>query len=407
MWNALKTVWTNRDIRIVTLTMFCLGFTFASAWPYQSLIALDQLHFSPRGFAAVLISVAVIGMIGNVVIGHFSDLAANRKQAILAALAAGAFGFGLFALLPSKATFLFCMLVVVPISTSSYGQLFAVIRTITAQDPTEAASVNSAVRAVYAASWIVVPGLVGAWIAYRQNVSDSYGIAGMAYLFCFLLYAAFGPSGGRPSTQTTQRLRSLIEALRLVAARPIFIRIVALALIGMAHPLNAAVLPLLIEGPLQGTTRDIGLLAGLVAGLEIPFMLLAGSACRRMPTYVVVAIGGLTYAAYALGLSQATALWHVYALSVIGAAGAAVILSLFLSYLQDLMPDRPGLGTSLISIEGVLARAGSAATFALIGIWTSLAGALLIGGLAGVVGVALLVLLETRGTPVEGLPKAA
>lgn len=407
MWQAFRQIIANRDIRIVTLTLFCLGFTFASAWPYQSLIAIDQLGFTPGNFALILAAGAVIGMLGNLVIGHFSDLAANRKQAILIALGAGAFGFGLFALLPSKATFLFCLLVVVPISTSSYGQLFAVIRTITADNPGEAASVNSAVRAIYAASWIVVPGLVGAWIAFRQNVSDSFGIAALAYLFCFSLYALFGPSGGRPLPESTSRIAGLLEAMRLIVTRRIFLRIAALALIGMAHPLNAAVLPLLVEGTLHGTTRDIGLLAGLVAGLEIPFMLLAGAACRRMSPYVVIAIGGATYAAYVIGLSQASALWQVYALSVVGAAGAAVILSLFLSYLQDLLPERPGLGTSLISIEGVLARAGSAATFALIGVWTSLSGALLIGGLAGLAGVVLLLTLDLRRSPVEGLRKAA
>jgi predicted MFS family arabinose efflux permease len=401
MWNALKTVWHSRDIRVVTLTLFCLGFTFASAWPYQSLIAIDQLGFKPRAFAALLAAGAIIGMVGNVVIGHFSDLAANRKQAILVALTAGAFGFGLFALLPSQATFLFCMLVVVPVSTSSYGQLFAVIRTITAETPGEAASINSAVRAVYAASWIIVPGLVGAWIAFSQNVSDSFGIAALAYLICVAIYAVYGPSGGSPNPPVGSRWAGLSQAVRLIAARPIFLRILALALIGLAHPLNAAVLPLLVEGPLQGTTRDIGLLAGLIAGLEIPFMILAGSACRRMPTYVVVAMGGLTYAVFALGLSQATALWQVYALTVVGAAGAAVILSLFLSYLQDLLPDRPGLGTSLMSIEGVLARAGSAATFALIGTTISLSGALLIGGLAGIAGVVLLISLELHRAPVR------
>ena len=395
MWAAFIEVMRNRDIRIVTITMFCLGFTFASAWPYQSLIALEQLKFSETEFALILLGVAVIGMVGNVVIGHFSDQARNRKQAIVVALGVGTIGFGLFALLPSKLTFLLCMLVAVPIATSSFSQLFAVIRAITATRPSgEAASINSAVRTIYAASWIVVPGLVGAWIAFRQNVSDSYGIAALAYLFCFALYLTLGPSGGRAEALTVSRWASLSEAVRLIAARPIFLRVAALALIGMAHPLNAAVLPLLVEGELGGTTRDIGILAGLVAGLEIPFMILAGSACRRFPVWLVVLVGGLIYSVYALLLGQATALWQVYVLALPCAAGAAVILSLFLSYVQDLMPDRPGLGTSLMSIEGVMARALSALVFALIGSWISLSGALLIAGGLGILGAVSLVALE-------------
>ena len=397
MWNSLTKILTTPSLRVATITLFCLGFTYASTIPYQSIIGIDQLGMSNWHYSILMIAMAVTGMIGSFVMGYFSDRTDDRKKSILITLGVGAVGFGAFSIFPSLWSFIFCLVLISPISGSTYGQLFAVIRSQTAEfGSRDAASVNSVVRSIYAASWILVPGLVGLYIATRKNVSDSYSIAAAAFAFCFLIYLVFGKSVKNNTVGQGSAWAGFKTALNLVASRQIFLRVLALALIATPQPTNGALLPLFITHLPGGTTADVGLLAGLVAGLEIPFMLLAGYFNRSKPTWIIIIVAGLTHATYLFGLGFVTATWQIYLLSIINAAGAAVMLSLHLSYLQDLMPDRPGLGTSLLSIGSLLNKGFGAVVFASAGTVIGFSGAAWFGVTVTVIGCVLLYLLDRR-----------
>jgi hypothetical protein len=110
-------------------------------------------------------------LIGGLLVGHFSDQATRRKGLIIAAFATGAIGYGLIGMLPSLPTLAIGLVLLGPFSSSAYAQLFAVIRSISQKMGTaEAAQINSNVRAVFALSWIVTPGLVGVFVASRGSI---------------------------------------------------------------------------------------------------------------------------------------------------------------------------------------------------------------------------------------------
>jgi predicted MFS family arabinose efflux permease len=399
MLNAFLSVVRDPQIRVAAITVFCLGFPMAATIPYHSIIGIDQLGLSTGQFAALMVAMGLFGTLGNVVIGNFSDHARDRKQAVLVSFAVGAVGFGMFALFPSIWTFLVCLLVVMPVSSSAFAQLFATIRVTTqSMEPSEAAAINSVVRAIFAMAWIVVPGLVGAYVAISGQVSDSFGIGALALTGCFLLYWWAGPSNANTDKPTVGRWASLRDAVALIFGANVFRRIVALAMIGAAHPVNMTIMPLVVIGIPGGTTRDVGLLAGLVAAMEIPFMLLGAALVRRWGIVPVILAGGAIYGLYLAGLSSATAVWQIYFLTLLSALGAAAILSLFLSFLQDLLPDRPGLGTSLNSVQQLLARALGAAIMAGVGSFYGLSGAALVGTGLVLCGCVTLMLVERNSS---------
>ena len=72
----------------------------------------------------------------------------------------------------------------------------------------------------------------------------------------------------------------------------------------------------------------------------------------------------------------------LWALMLPAGAGGAVILTLPIAYLQDLMADRPGTGSSLMSLQFLIASALGALCFA---VGTALSGY----GLAALLGVAV------------------
>jgi MFS family permease len=394
MWQTFLKIWGSAKIRVATVTLFCLGFTYASTVPYLSIIGVDQLGMSTWQFSALGVSAAFAGMIASLVLGYFSDQVRDRKKAILWVLAFGAVGFGFFAIAPALWSFIFCLVVVYPISNSAYPQLFAVIRTeANTYGEREAVAINSVVRSIYAGSWILVPGLVGLFIATRKNVSDSYGIAAAAFALCFAIYLIFGTRSKNENQSSSTAWAGLKEAFALVYSKRIFSRILALGLIATVHPANASLLPLYITHLPGGSTTDVGLISGLVAGLEIPFMLLGGYLNHRMPLWQIIVAAGLVHVIYFLGLGMATSLWHVYALAVLNAAGAAILLSLHLSYVQELLPDRPGLGTSLLSISSLLYRTLGALVFASAGL-VGFSGAAWIGAALALTGCGLLYKLD-------------
>jgi MFS family permease len=395
MWQSFLKVVATSSIRVATITLFCLGFTFASTFPYQSIIGVDQLGLSTGQFSMLMLAVAIAGMIGSFVLGYASDLVVDRKRSILIVLAIGAFGFGAFALLPSIWSFMLCLLVFAPISNSAYGQLFAVIRTQTnILGSKEAASVNSVVRSIYAGSWIIVPGLVGLFIATRKNVSDSFAIAAAAFMLSFLIYLFFGAETKNIATSQLSAWAGFKAALKLVGSKTILLRLLALSLIATPHPVNAALLPLMITHFSGGNTMDVGIMVGLVAGLEIPFMLLGGYFGQSKPIWFIIVCAGLVHASYLFGLGFAHSLWQIYALAVLNAAGAAILLSQHMNYYQDLMPDRPGLGTSLQSISSLLYKGYGAAVFASAGTIIGFSGAAWLGGALALLGCVMLFALD-------------
>jgi predicted MFS family arabinose efflux permease len=397
MWQATIVAIRDSRIRNIAVALLLLGFTYASTIPYQSIIGIEQLGLSERQMGLLIFGIGLSGMIGNLTLGYLSDYAQNRKTSVLISLAVGFFGFGAFATWPSVTTFLICCLLINPISGSAYSQLFAIVRTMTIEKgDAEAASINSAVRTFYALSWIVVPGLVGLFIATRKNVSDSFAIAALAFGLCFVFYALFGPKGGRTQISGKSAWNNLREAFGLIFEARVFRRLIALSFIQGPHPLIAAALPLIITSLPHGGTADVGFLAGLFAALEIPIMLVAGMLNRNWHTWTLIIIGALTHVSFLLAVGLASNVASIYAFAIFNAAGTAIMVTLHVSYVQELLPERPGLATSLLSITTLVNRTLSAFVFAGIGLVYSYAGAMTAMAFLALLGSVAIYLLDRR-----------
>ena len=76
--------------------------------------------------------------------------------------------------------------------------------------------------------------------------------------------------------------------------------------------------------------------------------------------------------------------------------GAAAIISFPITYLQDLIADRPGLGSALISVN-IFASAGiGALVFAAGTFMTGYSGTAILSAVTGLSGIALLGFLQGR-----------
>lgn len=375
--------------------LFIVGITLSITQPYESLIAVEYLGFSNLQFGIILFFMAVFGASANILMGYFSDIISSRKTTIMIALAAGAIGYTAFSVFENKTTFLICFLLLNPLALTSFYQLFGSIRNKVDRFETQnAASINSIVRSIFSASWIVGPFLIGLWIARSGNLFDAFMIASVGYSLCFVIFCCLKKENSRNSDEARKNVGSLKKNIADIFSSPIFLRVVCIALISVAHPINAAVLPLMVADLSQHAVQHVGYIFGFVAALEIPFMLALIPLTRRYGISYAVILGGLIFATYLALLTLAVSLTQIYVLAVLNAAGAAAMLSLHISFLQDLLPGRPGLGTSLLSIGNLISRGLAALIFAAIGSVFSIPVALAVCGLMVMVGVMFLLYLE-------------
>jgi SET family sugar efflux transporter-like MFS transporter len=116
-------------------------------------------------------------------------------------------------------------------------------------------------------------------------------------------------------------------------------------------PLTLAVqaLPLFIETELGGDVGDAGLLLGLCAALEIPFMLGLGMLAGRLPLRALLFAGAACGIAYYTLVALAGDLPVLVAGQVLNALFIAAISGLGISYMQDMLPRHPGRATTLFT----------------------------------------------------------
>jgi SET family sugar efflux transporter-like MFS transporter len=123
----------------------------------------------------------------------------------------------------------------------------------------------------------------------------------------------------------------------------------AFAILQCATNVSIQALPLFIGRDLGGDVRDAGLILGLCAGLEIPLMLGLGALSVRMPLRRLLLIGALCEVAYLVLATSASVTWQLAVGQVLNASAVAAIQGLGVSYVQDMLPGRPGRASTLFT----------------------------------------------------------
>ena len=394
MTRFLPDVFRNPTVRVSMLAIFAFGFAGAATSPYQAVIAIRELGLSNGLYSALIFAAAAVNVTVSILLGNLADRLGEFRRLMLSVAVFGIFGYGAVYVFPTQATFVLSALLLLPIYNALNSLLFANVRATTNGMPrADVATVNSGVRAMISLSWVLVPGFVGILLSRSTSMLPAYLFASLACLVCLCLIAAFLPRQSGTDNAATHHL-SYLAALAEVISPRVFVRVIAVALISSTLHVNGAILPLIVTGPAHGTVGDIGILVGIVALLEVVFIVVWGRAQRIMSHVTALAIGTIIYVVYLLLLGFAFAPWHVYALTLVSGVGAAALISIPITYLQDLIAERPGLGSALISVN-IFVSAGLSALLFAIGTGVSgYSGTAIIGAAAGLCGLFLLLFFD-------------
>jgi predicted MFS family arabinose efflux permease len=347
-------------LRLSAFLLFGFATGIASFAPYLSTLGLRVFGLPDLALSAVLVTGALVAVLSSVSLGLVTDLRQNRRRIAILTATAWLAGGASVALWPSPVTFILAHSLLLPIGGALFGQVFVLVRIETTDHP-DREGIAAAIRAVFSLSFILILPLWSAAIAAGVPLVSVYtvlGLTGAALLAAVLLrWPADMP--GHQSPGGTD-IRGAVRALR---SPSVLLRLGAIGMIKSPVALYMVLLGLLFARAGR-PDADTALFAGLVAGLEIPVMLATGAMLRRLPKPALIALAALLHAGFLLAFAAFAGQAWVWALALPAAAAAAVILTVPIGYLQDLMADRPGAGGALIALHQFAGDAIMGAVFA-------------------------------------------
>lgn len=395
--SAIRLCLTDPALRAAGLILALQGAVACSFGPYFSTLAVNAFGFGDRGYAILLTLASIISVSASVIGGIRADQTANRRKVTLTSVVSLLLGTVLMTAVPGPWIFALTAAVLIPISSITFSQVFALARlAATRYPPEDRDGILAVIRALFALPFIIVLPLWSVAFAAGAPITLIFPVGLALSALMLLAVLRLWPADGtnlwddRPSGLSFRAALSEIGHPRIAA------RVVALGAVFSASTVYMAIISLIMTAEVGRGTQDVALYVGLVAGLEVPFMLMIPGLTRGIPRTRLIFAGTALYCVHVAFLPVLAATPFVWLLVLPAAIGGAVTLTVPIAYLQDLLADRPGAGASLMALQRLAGDVIAATCFAL---GTTLAGygtVALLGVTASLVGAAALWAAERR-----------
>lgn len=381
--SAIRLCLTDPALRAAGLVMALQGAIVCSFGPYFSTLAVNAYGFGDRGFAVLLALSTIVSVAASVAGGIRADQTAKRRQVTLVAVASLVAGMLLMTVAPGPWVFALVAAVLLPLGSVTFGQVFALARLAATRHPeAERDGIMAVIRALFALPFVVVLPLWAVAFGQGAQVTAIFPVGLVMAGGMFLLVLRQWPEDGATAWQDPRSGLSFRAALAEMGRPRLALRVLALGAVNAAATVYMAILALVMVPDIGRGAADVALYAGIIAGLEVPFMLMLPSLTRGIPRPVLIFWGAALYAVHVALLPVLAGSPLVWALVLPAALGGAVTLTVPIAYLQDLLADRPGAGASLMAVQRLAGDVIAALCFA---VGTALAGY----GLVAALGVAV------------------
>lgn len=382
---------------MIGAALLLLGLQFASVYPYQSLIAIDRIGLSKPVFSLVLVLASLTAVTTAVLFGIWGDQRGSRRNIALTAALAGTLGLGLMIAAPGPLVLILSIGVLLPVASSLYGQLFALARLASAEDGRARDGILGTIRAAMSASFLAM--LIYWTFAFRggTDVMTVFFSAGLASLALLALLWFGWPRDGATAWQDQRSGLNMAQAIREIAHPPVLLRLVLLGALSSMTVLYMVLVSLVFEASALRDTSDVALYVGLVAGVEVPCMLLLPRIALRLPRATLIALGAGLYAVHMLALPLLVDTPLIWIGPLIAGVGGTAMISLPIPYYQDLLAGRPGTASAMLALQKLISDILAAAAFALGTFVGGYATVTVIGVAVAMVGAVGLYLVDRKG----------
>jgi MFS transporter, SET family, sugar efflux transporter len=364
--SAIRLCRTDPALRAAGLVLALQGAIVCSFGPYFSVLAVTVFGFGDRGYAFLLALSSLITVTASVIGGIRADQTANRRKITLAAVGSLVLGTFLMTAIPGPTVFALAMAVLFPISSIVFGQVFALARLAASRHPADQRDgILAVIRALFAVPFIVVLPLWSIVFAAGAPIRWIFPVGLVLSGIMLLAVLRLWPSEAAVPWDDRPSGLSFRSALAEMGQPSVASRLFALGAVNVTTTIYMAIISLVMVAEIGRGTEDAAFYVGLVAGLEVPFMLILPALTRGWDRSTLILLGTLLYATHVALLPVLAGSTAVWLLVLPAAIGGAVILTVPIAYLQDLLSERPGAGAALMSLQRLTGDVMAALCFAL------------------------------------------
>jgi SET family sugar efflux transporter-like MFS transporter len=330
-------------MRQLTLANGLVGLSGSIALPFTPLFLTRQVGASPTEIGLLLTLSGAAGVLISSLVGSLSDQLPSRKLLIAGGCISTAACDVVYALSHDYLAVLAASVTLLAGAWVAVPQLYARGRELLDAAGASPALSLSALRSVVSMAWVFGPPLAGLLLTV-SGFSQMFLLVAAFLLAASVLVVADGTSDLRPVAEP--RPRWTRPSFPRSAAAGVALSAGAVVLLQTANSMSVTTMPLLLTATMRGNTRDVGLVFGLSAALEIPVMLALGWAAGRFGSLRVMLLSWLFGLLYFGSVAVAVATWQVAAAQVLSAIYVAGLVGVGIVYFQELL-DKPGSASTL------------------------------------------------------------
>ena len=387
---------SHPTLRLNGVARLLFGALNASVYPYQSLIAIDRIGLTEAEFAVILVLASITAVTASVWFGILGDQRANRRRMALITAAASAAGIALMLFAPSPISLILCHGLLIPVASSIFGQLFALARLASPSDPAARDKIMLSIRAMMSASFLAMLIFWTYAFGAGADVMAIYISAGLAAAGLLLLIGIGWPRDGATAWQDNPSGLNFKQAMAEIARPFVMSRLLLLGAINSAGVLYMVLVSLVFYSSALRSASDVALYVGLIAGWEVPFLLLLPRLTARISRSTLIAGGAAIYTLHLIAMPLLVDMPYIWAMTLVAGLGGTAMISLPIAYYQDMLHGRPGTAGAMLALQKLVADVLAAASFALgtaIGGYQTVA---VIGAIIALIGAVGLYLADRR-----------
>jgi len=352
-------------LRLAALAMVFLGLQNASIAPYVSLVAIEKVGLTESAFALVLAVGAVIAVVSAVLFGVIGDQTGRRRGIAIFTAIASVIGIVLMVINPTPLALVLCHAILLPLGSSLYGQSFALARL--ASPTSGAGGQDSILGTVRAGMSITFMAMLMFWtyaFGTGLDVLWTYSAALIAATSLALLIALQWPSGSKVTWDDRPSGLPLRQSLTELARPAVAIRLFILGAISSSFLIYFILIGLVFAQSPNRDASDVALYVGLVAGWEVPLLILIPRLLAYTSRTVLIAAGSALYGLHILFLPIWVDTAWLWLGTLIAGLGGTAFIGLTIGYYQDLLQDRPGAAGAMLALQKLVADLMAAGIFA-------------------------------------------
>ncbi|AWK51031.1 MFS transporter [Clostridium beijerinckii] len=353
MYRRLKNLFAIKGYNLFIICMLLVGIGISITQPYLSLYCTEELGMSAGAFGIFMAITSLSGVVVNSFIAKRSDSEMDRKWIIISAMISSALGYASYLVFHN----FFILLIVVSIFTglgaAAMPQIYAYAQeSANASKSDDKTFAMSALRSLVSLGFLIGP-LGGTMILVYSGYKGLFW--GTFIIFIIISFIVFFFLGNKKVVKSnTDKKKSTYDTS--LKSRHIMLPFIAFILLFVVNTINGINTPLFIINELHGTHADVGLVVSISAGLEIPIMIVLGAISKKISNHALMIYGCFISIAYYVILSVSTHSWQLIVAQILQATTVAIIMGNGLSYFTDLMPNSPGMSTTIYSNGSTIGR---------------------------------------------------